>query len=205
MNRRDFSILATTGILGASSSGVTNAMTPASRYRKQSFNAVGSSKRLITLGGLNVAGIPQGPLYSVVCHTNSAFTLNRDGTGVSEGRSIRTVSGIIDPTVNLNNIPFIEIVSWSGLFEYHIENGVVSVYFKSGNTHGIIEEGPNKGQSFEEDINSPSGTPDLSGFFSKDHKTLLLHSNGLATRRTIYSNGKQVISTWSHSSTSSQG
>ena len=205
MNRRDFSILATAGILGASSSGVTKAMTPASRYRKQNFKAVGSSKRLISLGGFDGAGIPQGPLYSLASHTNTVFTLNRDGTGVSEGRSIRTVAGILDPTVKPNNIPLIEVVSWSGLFEYNIENGVVSIYFRAGETHGMIEEGPNKGQSFEEDMNSPSGTPDLSGFFSKDQKILMLHSNGLATRRTMYSNGKQVISAWSHNSTSSRG
>ena len=204
MNRRDFSILATAGMLGASSAGSSQAMTPASAYRKKKFNSVGSSTRLIAQGGIDAAGIPQGALYTLVSQTNTVFTLNRDGTGVSEGRSVRTVSGIFDPSIKPNTHPMLEVVSWLGLFEYHIEAGVVSIHFKTGGTHGRIEEGFNKGKIFEEEMTSLDGNPNLSGYFSKYHKLLQLYTNGLGTRTTMYSDGKIVTSSWSHTSTSVQ-
>ena len=113
-------------------------------------------------------------------------------------------SSEIQRNVKPNTHPMLEVVSWLGLFEYHIEAGVVSIHFKTGGTHGRIEEGFNKGKSFEEEMTSLDGNPNLSGYFSKYHKLLQLYTNGLGTRTTMYSDGKIVTSSWSHTSTSVQ-
>ena len=208
MNRREFSILATAGILAASSAvaGASSAVAGVSksRYKKRSFKTVGTSTTLIVAEVFDPELTNLNPLYIQNSQSFTSIILNRDSTGKFIGRSTDIFSVAIDSSAIPRSISPIEIVEFSGLFEYEINDGVIRFYMKSGSQQGTVLVGTNKGKTYNAEIIVEPGSHHIEGYFSKDLQTILQYTADGAIVKKEFNDGTVTQGLWSHQSTSIQ-
>ncbi len=172
-----------------------------SSYKNKQFKSFGHSLRIIHGDGFIKGELVTSPQYTLISHSTTLFALNKDGSGLVQGRSVRSVAGILNPSLSIDTLPLTEVTNWSGDFEYNIEKGIVSIFYKPETAHGFIEEGVDKGKRFEEVFIAPPGEPHVVGEFSKSKQSMLIHTVGAIDRRTIYQDGKERIGSWSQTAT----
>jgi len=215
MNRREFSILATAGILAASSAvaGASSAVAGGSsavpgvsksRYKKRNFQTVGTSTTLIVPEVFDSQLTVLNPLYVQNSQSFTSITLNRDSTGEFNGRSTDIFSVAFHSSAIPRSISPIEIVEFSGLFEYEITDGVIRFYMKSGSQQGTVLVGTNKGKTYNTEIIVEPGSHHIEGHFSKDLQTILQYTADGAIVKKEFNDGTVTQGLWSHQSTSIQ-
>lgn len=161
------------------------------------YRSVGTSTRVI----LSENPDRRSPLYALSSQSTVTIDLYTGNAGRAEGRSIRCVTTAYDPSIDLLTLPVTEISEWSGDFDYEIDRGLVSLFFKRGSSKGLFKEGKYKGKTFEEDFVSSSTSPHLVGSYSKNHQSIVFSTPELFQKITLISGGVEQIANWNYSAT----
>lgn len=195
MKRRDFSILAGSGLLAAPAFAKANPIRTSRQDR--TYKSVGSSTRVIT----SMASSTPRPLYSLTSHSTVEVHLTSNGSSTVKGRSIRTVSCLYDRSLDPSTIQVMESSEWSGEFEYHLEQGVLFLYCKMGTFHGLFNDGPYQGKTFEEEFMGSGNVPHLMGTYSRDQQSMVFSTPQVFMKKILISGGIERTENWNYIAT----
>jgi len=194
MDRRNFSLMAVTGLLGLGAAKSANADAKRSKdtYKHNrnltgTFHTIGNGSSLGGIGDL-IDGIFETGKDSQEQTTNGSFTFNKNGSGVSEVRFNKVVNEFAAKN------PYNERSISSYEFTYEVTDiGEISLFIKQNSLVGEIIDGPRKGKSFNtEIIMGDMVCPHLEGNLSPDGLTILLSTKEQFYTKTIYSDEIEI-------------
>lgn len=176
MKRRDFALLAATGVAVAATGEAAAEMFGG---RGSTFHVTGTGDHISAKSGFNPDGTPNGGLWN--CHNKgeSLMKFLIGGTGQAVGTAISNIGVILDPA-RQGDLKLVahESSRWRYDFRYKLTgNNGLEIYIVPGSHNVEVVGGPRKGAKYTvawqgDDPNKAA----MKGFISADRKILLLGS-----------------------------
>lgn len=182
MRRRNFALLAASGVLAAADAAA-NPVAVQSRGGKFGggvYFVNGNAHHTAAGTPFDENGVTANPWWDITSVGESVVTFLDDGSGECTGRTVCKITSVHDNAQkqDMGSLVAVEVADWLYDFSYSLTDGnKLSIVVKPGSWKGRVIGGPRKGKQYDVSVHPENPrTPFVEGYFSTDFSAVELIS-----------------------------